>query len=180
MLRERYKKLLSPPAKKMIQPWTQEWEQLAGEMASIGGMGMISEEDICRDFLNAGSKWAPDFCRTWPVVIRNTPNGAWNLLQATKEFRHAVAQITSTESTSHFAFNASLQGESQGKSQWAGKRKCLCGEIHEFAECGYLEKEARSNSWTSVKSKRDEIRHKTKEDQRFHYALSKVVNTDIL
>ena len=70
MLRERYRKLSNAPAKKNILPWTQEWEALTQEMVDEN-MYMIGEENICRQFLDSGSKWAPDFCKTWPVVIRN-------------------------------------------------------------------------------------------------------------
>ena len=161
MLQDRYKKLTSPPTKKNIHSWTQEWEQMTSEIRDVG-LPMMNDEDVCRDFLNAGSKWAPDFCKTWPVVIRNT-GGQFHIHTAIKEYRHAVNQVTTIEANSNargIAFAANLQGSSQNRSNHrrnppaAGQRSCVCGEIHEYKECGYLKKEARMPTWTENKSKK--------------------------
>ena len=202
---QQYQLLKTPPVKAKIESWVVDWEamrSLISEMnveAQFGGEIMFVKE-----FLKAGRPWAPMFCDHW-IDQREAAELPIEFYDTARRYRVKVDEtlIDSRSTKGHGqAHAATLQGNEQNaqNNQKKGKanpkaagsndsrsaeekyqgKQCICGEVHIFKNCPYINTSARQQGWKEEKQVRDEMRQRISNHKPLYTVIRRITNTNIL
>lgn len=199
-----YQTLKTAPVKGKIETWVGEWEAIKTQIDQQGIEGNFGGEVlITKEFLKAGRCWAPMFCDHW-VLQKKASNQEIKFFETTREYRIQVQETLADPKIKHHAHAATLQGASQASDQTSPEnqdqkkgsggnkrgykyddkqhegKKCVCGEVHVFRKCPYINKEVRPSGWKEIKAKRDEVRLNILRNIKFFKVIQQLTNTNIL
>lgn len=169
-----------------------DWEAIRNEILTLNVMGVFgSEEVFVNEFLEAGSRWAPNFCENW-VMQHEASEIPIEFFKTARQYRIAVEKNLGNKSTSMHGNAATLQGHSQPNqadnqpgaghqnSEKDGERKCLCGQFHLFKNCPYIVKSARNSGWKEDHETRSAMRKTMEKNPRMRTAIKHITDTNVL
>jgi hypothetical protein len=183
----RYNKMKKGPNNQSMDYWLQEWERVYTECKELN-LPDVDKDRSLFDFLHAISKVAPEFASVWRVSLqkkRQKGKDLPDLYNLVELFRDDMRLANAQKDISHGAFAATFQGKPIDPKD-DKKRKCLCGQEHQFHECPYLIESVRPKDWkpdpdiekrieekmnanpklrTKIKYVRQEVAEKQKEDR---------------
>ncbi|KAK9492619.1 hypothetical protein V1508DRAFT_397833 [Lipomyces doorenjongii] len=131
-----YKALKQAPCAQEVEVWLQQWEEVYEKCKQLN-LPDVDEDRSLHDFLHAVATISPDFAGYWS-----------NDVQAKQQRAKA----------SHGAFSASflgkpINGDSKSNNSTDDKTKrhsdCLCGAMHRFKDCPYLNGSVPPKGWTA-------------------------------
>jgi len=159
-LTDQYRELQKFPKNKNIDAWIMTWEKVYREGIALT-QPIVQKDTAVQDFLRAVFELAPDFSSFWTNTIQSIDdiNRRPNLYDIIDRFR-VQRQILGTGSSksdpSRYALAATLQGQSEAKPN----SPCVCGKLHRYSECWYLDSSTTPAGW-----REDPAIRKTVEDQ---------------
>jgi hypothetical protein len=203
-LHEQFQVLKNAPVKGKIEAWVADWENIKGQIVDMNVTGIFGSDTIfINEFLQAGKKWAPNFCENW-VMQHRAAKTTVEFYETTREYRLAVEAflVNDSKSSRGQANAATLQGQTQEQTKKKGQskasqpedgqskeekeraifkdKKCVCGVVHLFRDCPYIVSTGRQSGWKEDKVIRNDIRQKIQKNIRFFVAIKKLTNTNIL
>lgn len=146
---QRYRKLMTSPHNRAIEPWLQDWEKTYDDCRRLE-LPDTDGNRPARDFIYAVDNIEPGFTSYWRNRLHESKIELdfHEIIQKFREYRIESPERRFADNTAFSTF--------QGKGIY---KECLCGIIHHFRECPYLIEAKRTPGWkpdAQVEQKIDE------------------------
>src|SRR6266480_6185148 len=129
-LTNQYHELQKSPKNKSLDSWLINWEKVYREGIALTQL-IIQKDTAVQDFLRAVFDLMPDFSSFWTNTIQSIDEidkrpSLYDIIDRFRVQRQILGISSSKSSSSHSAFVATLQGQSEVRP----KSPCACGKIH--------------------------------------------------
>ena len=180
-LTDQYRELQKSPKSKNLDNWLMNWEKVYREGIALT-QPIVQQDTAVQDFLRAVFDLTPDFSSFWTNTIQSIDDvskrpSLYDIIDRFRVQRQILGTSTSKPDSSHSAFSATLQGQSEAKP----KSPCVCGKIHRYAQCWYLDNSTAPAGWQenlTVRKKVEEQLQKPEKRTAVERALQRKKKSD--
>ena len=165
-LTDQYCKLQKSLKNKNLDSWLMNWEKVYREGIALT-QPIVQQDTAVQDFLRAVFDLTPDFSSFWTNTIQsiddvNKRPGLYDIIDRFRVQRQILGTSASKSGSSRSAFAATLQGQSEARP----KSPCVCGKIHQYAKCWYLNSSAAPTGWQEDLIVRKKVEDQLKKPER--------------
>src|SRR6266480_3713636 len=146
-LTDQYWELQKSLKNKNLDAWIMNWEKVYREGIALT-QPIVQKDTAVQDFLQAVFELVPDFSSFWTNMIQNIDDADkrpdfYDIIDKFCVQRQILRTSTSKSGSSHSAFAATLQGQSEARP----KSPCVCGKYHSYAICWYIDTSSAPIGW---------------------------------
>lgn len=161
---DRYRSLQSRSRSQSVEAWIDDWIQVVD---LLGQVNPLYSENSIKDFIAANHAIDPVFASVWGAKVRKKGKSHYTFLDVAQDFLEhyrEVASLPNPPQKSAFA-SPTLNGKStepstsSGHDQQQNQRKggnspCVCGSVHLYSRCFYLNPSRRPSNWSENRDTR--------------------------